>query len=144
MMQLGMAGKGLILSFEQLKLAAYLDQRGVWTCGWGHTGPDVGPDTTCTADEANAWFAADVHGAELAVLRTVDIAMTQNQFDALVSFTYNVGSGAEAHSTLLKLFNQGDVQGAAAEFPKWNHVNGVVDAGLTRRRLAEQALFLAA
>lgn len=140
-MQLGVAGKALIQSFEQCKLYAYQDQRGVWTIGWGHT-LGVVPYLTCTQDQADAWFIQDTHAAVNGVLRSLDVAVNQNQFDALVSFTFNVGVGSEAHSTLVRLLNNGDMAGAAAQFLVWDHVNGVVDPGLERRRAAEQALFL--
>jgi lysozyme len=111
------------------------------TIGWGHTaGVQLGD--TCTQAQADAWFQTDALWAGQAILRTVDVALTQNQFDALVSFTFNVGVGAEAASTLLKVLNAGNYQAAADQFLRWDHVNGVVDPGLTRRRQAEQALFL--
>lgn len=141
MMQLGAAGKALIQSFETLKLAAYQDQRGVWTIGWGHT-TGVVPYQTCTVADADYWFIRDTDWACNALLQSIDVPMTQNQFDALVSFTFNVGVGSEAHSTLARLFNNGDTAGAAAQFLVWNHINGVVDFGLTRRRKAERELFL--
>jgi lysozyme len=140
-MQLGAAGKKLIQSFETLRLAAYQDQRGVWSIGWGRTLGVVEYQTT-TPEEADEWFAQDTQTAVNAVSRTVDVALNQNQFDALVSFTYNVGQGSEAHSTLVGLLNNGDTAGAAAQFLVWNKVNGQVNPGLTRRRAAEQALFL--
>lgn len=139
-MQLGAAGKALIQSFESLKLQAYQDQRGIWSIGWGHT-PAVEYQET-TPEEADEWFAQDTQAACNGVMRTVDVPMSQNQFDALVSFTYNVGVGSEAHSTLVGLLNQGKYDLAAAQFSFWNHVNGQVDLGLTRRRAAEQTLFL--
>lgn len=134
-------GEQLIESFEQLRLAAYLDDKGVPTIGWGHTGPDVAMGMTCTAEQADAWKMHDLQTAINGVNHSIT-ECTQNQFDALVSFTYNVGVGAEAHSTMVRLMNAGDVADAAAEFPKWDHINGVENAGLKRRRLAEQTLFL--
>lgn len=141
-MILGPKGKALIQSFESLALVSYQDQRGIWTIGWGHTGPNVGPGQVCTPEQADVWFVADTNTAVHGVWNTVDVALTQNQFDALVSFTYNVGVGSEAHSTLIKLLNAGHTQQAADQFLVWNHVDGVANAGLTRRREAEQALFL--
>lgn len=141
-MILGPKGKALIQSFESLALVSYQDQRGIWTIAWGHTGPNVGPGQVCTPDQASVWFDEDTQTAVHGVWRTIDIALTQNQFDALVSFTYNVGIGSEAHSTLVKLINAGQIQQAADQFLVWDHVNGVENAGLTRRRAAEQALFL--
>jgi lysozyme len=140
-MILGAAGKALIQSSEQCKLEAYQDQRGIWTIGWGHTGPEVIEYLTCTQAEADAWFVQDTQAAVNAVMRTVDVPLTQNQFDALVSFTFNVGQGSEAHSTLVSVLNRGQYAQAAAQFAFWNHVNGQVNAGLTCRRAAEQALF---
>jgi lysozyme len=139
---LGALGTALIQSFEQLRLVGYLDQRGVPTNGWGHTGPDVQVGQPCTKEQADAWFAADTQNAVRGVDNSLTVFCTQNQFDALVSFTFNVGVGAEAHSTLIKLMNAGDIQGAAAQFLVWDHINGVPNAGLLRRRQAEQALFL--
>ena len=142
-MQLGDKGTELIQRFEKLEYTSYPDQGGVWTIGWGHTGPDVTAGLTCTGDQADAWFRQDTAKAVRAVLSSVDVAICQNQFDALVAFTYNVGVGAEAHSTLVKYVNANRFDLAALEFLKWNHVNGQVSNGLTRRRQAEHDLFLA-
>jgi lysozyme len=139
---LGSAGENLIKSFETLKLVAYLDQRGRWTCGWGHTGPDVVEGTTCTPEQAEDWFQQDTQAAVNGVDESIQTNVTQNQFDALVSFTFNVGVSAEGHSTMAKLINARNFAGAAAQFPLWDHVDGVPNAGLLRRRQAEQALFL--
>lgn len=142
MMSLSPKGAALIQSFEQFRDTAYQDQRGVWTCGWGHTGPDVKEGTTCTHALADAWFFNDTHGAGNAVLRAIDIPMSQNQFDALVSLAYNIGSHAFETSTLAKALNAGNYMAAGDQLLVWNHTNGVVNAGLTRRREAERALFL--
>jgi lysozyme len=135
-------GEALIKSFELLELIAYQDQKGVWTIGWGHTGPEVVEDLKCTPDQAEEWFLADSAHAVKCVDESLQTNVSQNQFDAVVSFAFNVGVGAEQHSTMLKLLNARDFAGAAAEFPKWDHVDGVENAGLKRRRLAEQTLFL--
>lgn len=140
-MILGAAGKALIQSFETCDLTAYPDQRGVWTIGWGHTA-GVSPSDTCTQDQADAWFVQDTQTAVNAVSRSVDVALSQNQFDALVSLCFNIGSHAFATSTLVALLNQGSIAGAVQQFLVWNHVNGQPNAGLTRRRTAEQSLFL--
>ena len=140
-MNLGMRGEALIKSFEEYRGAAYQDQRGIWTCGWGHTGPEVGATTTCTLDQAQQWFAHDTVTACLTVSRSIDVAMTQNQFDALVSLCFNIGSGNFHGSTLVKTMNSGDTAGASAQFLVWDHVNGIPNAGLLRRRQAEQMLF---
>jgi lysozyme len=142
MMTLGPKGEALIKSFEKLCLAAYQDQKGIWTCGWGHTGADVGPTTICTPDQAETWFLEDTDWACKAVIRTVDVGLNQNQFDALVSFVFNVGAYSEAHSTLVSLLNRAQYALAADQFQFWNHTDGVVSDGLTRRRAAERDLFL--
>lgn len=142
MLSLGASGESLIKSFETCRLEAYLDERGVPTIGWGHTGPDVQLGQTCTQDQADQWFFADTLWAGKAVIVSVDVALNQNQFDALVSFTFNVGVGSEAHSTLVRVLNAGNYMMAADQFLVWNHINGVVSDGLTRRRKAERALFL--
>ena len=139
-MKLSLNGVNLIHEFESLKLEAYLDGGGVWTIGWGHTGPDVYEGLTCTKEIADAWFIEDVSEAEVVVSHNVSYPINQNMFDALVSFEYNTGGLTK--STLLKKINEGDLVGAAREFPRWNKDNGKEIRGLTRRRLREQALFM--
>jgi lysozyme len=142
MMQLGAAGLALIQSFESCRLVSYQDQRGIWTIGYGHTGEDIGPEQACTQEQADQWLQDDTQSTVTVLLRDLDLPVAQNQFDALVSFLFNVGVTAGGHSTLLKLINQGQTVLAAQQFLLWNHVDGVVDPGLTRRRQAEQTLFL--
>lgn len=147
--RIGLKGLFIIKSFESCRLVAYDDGGGVWTIGWGHT-RGVKRGDTCTQAQADAWLLEDVTEAELAVHRLVKVPITQNQFDALVSFAYNCGADEDADtiaeglgdSTLLRKLNGADYVGAAAEFPKWNKDNGVVLQGLVRRRAAEQNLFL--
>ena len=134
------AGFSLTEQFEGLSLEAYKDVAGVWTNGYGNT-HGVVPGTTITLQEAQDQLASNIEGAEYVVNRVVTVPLTQNQFDALVDFVFNLGSGNFQSSTLLRLLNGGNYAGASNEFPKWNHSGGVVVAGLTRRRLAEQALF---
>jgi lysozyme len=140
-MHLGAPGTALIQSFESLALTAYPDGGGVPTIGWGHTA-GVSLGDTCTPAQADAWFVTDTGAACKVVNSNVDVAMTQNQFDALVSFTFNVGGGNFHGSTLLRKFNQGDADGAADEFLRWVYVAGQESDGLMRRREAERALFL--
>ena len=139
---LGQAGEALIKSFEKLRLTGYADEGGVPTAGWGHTGADVTVGVTYTGGQAQVWFEQDIQHAEAVVDGTAPLSLSQNQFDALVSFAYNVGAGAYVHSTLLNLLKAGDSAGAAAQFLVWDHVDGQVSDGLLRRRQAEQALFL--
>lgn len=141
-MKLGDRGRALIQNYEKCRLVAYPDQKGVPTIGWGHTGPEVHLGLTCTQAQADAWFEQDVLFAVMQVIRSLDVAVNQNQFDALVAFTFNVGVTAEGHSTLIKLVNSGHAVAASNEFPKWNHVDGKVSNGLTARRDAERVLFL--
>jgi lysozyme len=133
-------GFKLTEQFEGLSLKAYQDVAGVWTNGYGNT-HGVVPGSTITLQEATDQLASNIEGAEYVVNHVVIVPLTQNQFDALVDFVFNLGSGNFQSSTLLRKLNAGDYAGASAEFPKWNHSGGQVVAGLTRRRLAEQALF---
>lgn len=142
------AGAELIQSFEKCKLEAYPDPvtRGdPWTIGWGHTGDDVHEGKTITQAEADELFQADLRRFEDAVSRLVKVPLTDNQFGALVSFTFNLGAGALQSSFLLRCLNVKNYAGAATQFEKWNHghVNGVLREipGLTARRKAERALF---
>lgn len=134
-------GEALVKSFEKLLLVAYLDSGGIPTIGWGHTGVDVALGGSCTREQAEEWFHEDTASVVRHLNADIVTNVNQNQFDALCSFAYNVGIGAEEHSTLLKLINQRRFADASAEFPKWDHVKGTESSGLLRRRLAEQALF---
>ncbi|WP_043632630.1 lysozyme [Chromobacterium haemolyticum] len=135
-------GIKLIQGFEGLRLKAYQDSVGIWTIGYGHTGPDVTPGMVITQAQADALLARDLNRFESGVTRLVQVPLNQNQFDALVCFSFNLGLGALQGSTLLRLLNAGDYAGAAAQFPRWNKAGGKELPGLTRRRAAEQALFL--
>jgi lysozyme len=137
-------GRALIQQFEKLRLASYPDERGVWTIGWGHTGRNVLPGQTCSREQADIWFTEDTETAVKAVNRTVTAPVTQNKFDALVSFTFNAGQGAEQHSTLLGYVNAENYTAAAEEFGRWVHSGGHISNGLVERRKAEKALFLQA
>ena len=134
-------GIDLIKSFEGCRLTAYQDSVGVWTIGYGHTA-GVYQGMTITEKEAEDFLRSDLGTSESAVNRLVTYSMNQNQFDALVSFTFNVGSGNFGSSTLLKKLNQGDITGAANEFDKWIQAGGQVLEGLVKRRAAEKELFL--
>lgn len=137
----GPRGLALIKSFEGLRLQAYTCPAGVLTIGYGSTGPHVRPGMRITEQQADALLLSDLSRFEAAVTGAVRVPLTQAQFDALVSFTFNVGVAALRSSTLLRKLNAGDYAGAAAEFARWNKAGGKVLAGLTRRRAAERALF---
>lgn len=117
-----------------------------WTIGWGSTtdedGKPIAPNTVWSRQRADARFSQHLGQFEESVLNLLDGSpVTQSQFDALVSFSYNIGATNLAKSTLLKKHKSGDYVGARAEFAKWNKANGRVMAGLTRRRAAEAALY---
>ncbi len=165
MRQVNQAGINLIKSFEGIEdgdpstvnLDPYLCPAGVWTIGWGHAiihnrqmlrgignkelAYSVYPGGI-TMDEAELLLKADVYDFSMKVDRLVKLHITDNQFAALVSFAYNVGTGNLQMSTLLRKSNNGDILGAANEFPKWRKSNGKILVGLVRRRDAERALFL--
>lgn len=141
-MNLSEDGKQFIKAREQLRLEAYQDEIGVWTIAWGHIS-GVKAGDVCTIEQAEAWFAQDVAPREACVNDLVKVPLTQGQFDALCSFTFNLGCTALRNSTLLKLLNAGDAAGAAEQFGRWNHAGGEVSAGLTRRREQEKETFLA-
>lgn len=129
-------------SFEGLRLTAYLDCAGIWTIGYGHTGPDVTADKSITELEAECLLRADLATAVTCVNRVVNVPIAQHQFDALVDFCFNAGRGNLLSSTLLRLINLGDFTRAVAQFTLWVHADGKVVAGLVRRRKAEAALFV--
>jgi lysozyme len=108
----------------------------------GHTGPDVRKGQTITREQSQALLSADLARFEGA-MNKLGGKMTQSQFDALVSFAFNLGIGALAKSTLLKKHLAGDYAGAAKEFARWNKAGGKVLAGLVKRRAAEAALYQA-
>ena len=138
-------GLHLTEQFEGCKLNAYPDPGtggAPWTIGYGHTGPDVHPGLTITQEQAEELLMQDTQKAATAVNAKVTGDITQEEFDALVDFVFNVGAGNFAASTLLKKVNAGDIHGAAAEFEKWDMAAGKHLAGLLRRRHAEAEEFL--
>jgi len=138
----GPAGLALTKSFEGCRLEAYLDSAGVPTIGWGHTPTTLG--TVWTQEQADAQLVIDTQWANSVVNKNVTSEINQNQHDAMVDFTYNVGSGNFTGSTLLRLVNQGNFQLASEQFGEWVHAGGQVIPGLVRRRQAEANLFLEA
>ena len=145
-MRISESGIALLKRFEGLELEAYQDIAGIWTIGYGHTGPDVQPGMRITEREAEALLRRDLKSRENAVERLVNVPLNQNEFDALVSFVYNVGAEAFRRSTALRRLNRGARLAAAEALTWWNKatVNGVLREvlGLTRRRAAEKALFV--
>ncbi|MDC4348885.1 lysozyme [Acinetobacter baumannii] len=139
-------GLNLIKGFEGKRLTSYDDGVGVWTIGYGTikypNGVRVKKGDTCTERQAETYLKNDLNRFEVAINKLVKVPLSQNQFDALASFTYNLGETSLANSTLLKKLNKGDYQGAADQFLVWNKAGGKVMKGLVRRREAERALFL--
>jgi len=139
------SAKGLALtrSFEGLRLNAYQDSGGIWTIGFGHTGPEVHAGMSLTEPEAESLLRADLAESVACINRAVTRDLTQNQFDALVDFCFNAGRGSFERSTLLRKVNAGDFTGAAEQFALWVHAGGKAVDGLIRRRAAEAAMFRA-
>ncbi|KEY87840.1 lysozyme [Pseudomonas capeferrum] len=142
-MRISQRGLSLIKSFEGLRLQAYQDSVGVWTIGYGAT-RGVKAGMKISKEQAERMLLNDVQRFEPEVERLITSPLNQNQWDALISFTYNLGGANLESSTLRRLLNAGDYAGAAEQFPRWNKAGGKVLPGLVRRRAAERELFLAA
>ena len=145
-MKTSQSGISLIKGFEGKRLNAYYDGVGVWTIGFGTikypNGVRVKKGDTCTEAQAESYLKNDLVKFENAINRLVKVPLNQNQFDAISSFTYNLGETNLSSSTLLKKLNAKDYAGTADQFPRWNKAGGKVMNGLTRRREAERNLFL--
>ena len=137
-------GLELIRRHEGLRLKAYRCPAGVWTIGYGHT-KGVKRGMVIARVHADRFLREDVQDAEEAVNRLVEVPMTQGQFDALVSFVFNLGIGAFSRSTLRKVLNKGDYCAAAEQFGRWVYAlqggQRVKLPGLVARREDERALF---
>lgn len=142
-MKISPAGVNLIKNFEGLRLTSYQCEAGVWTVGYGTTGAKIGPGLTITKQQAEEFLLQTLQYFENSVSELIKLRISQSEFDALVSFTYNVGVNAFKQSTLLKLLND-DVDRfiVASELLKWTKVNGNVNEGLANRRRREKELFL--
>jgi lysozyme len=139
-MNISERGLSLIQQSESLRLTAYSDSKGVPTLGWGHTS-GVRLGMTCTREQADMWLESDVSWAVATVNRLATVLLNQNQFDALVDFVFNVGSGQLGGSTLLRKLNSGDFEGAAQQFKVWKYAGGIAVPGLVNRRSAEEKMF---
>lgn len=153
----------MLKGHEQCRLTAYRDQKGVWTIGWGHTGPDARPGHTITQDRADALLVADLETAERAVRRLCPVDLTGNQYGALVSFAYNAGQGALQNSTLRRRVLAHRMTDVArplrvpiivrdhkgrdnyirfsGELMRWVNTGGMLSRGLLHRRSHEAALW---
>jgi lysozyme len=142
-MRISRAGLRVTMDAENCSLIAFKPTPSdPWTIGFGHTGSDVHEGMTCTIEQAMDWLLDDMSSAEKTVKSAVVIPLTQEEYDALCDFVYNVGAGHFLGSTLRALLNAGNVQGAADEFMKWDMAGGHVLQGLINRRSAEMAEFL--
>lgn len=148
------AGLNIIKKYEGQRLESYQDSVGIWTIGFGHTGPDIEEGDTCSEAQANAWLLIDISNAEKIIKNSVTVNINENQRAALVSFCYNVGPGREGvkdglvhlksggQSHLLIYTNQEEFDKAADQFLNWAKAGGVVLPGLMKRRVEERALFM--
>jgi lysozyme len=134
-------GFALTRSFEGLRLNSYQDCGGIWTIGYGHTGPEVHEGQRISELEAEALLRADLSTAIACVHRAVRVKIDQNQFDALVDFCFNTGRGNFLKSSLLRYVNLGEFASAVIQLGLWVHAGGEIVPGLVRRRAAEAALF---
>lgn len=148
-METSNSGINLIKSFESLCLKAYPDPKTggkPYTIGWGTTvypsGMPVKATDVCTAAQAESYLKHDLARFEADVMKAVRVPLSQCQFDALVSFFYNLGYSKIKYSTMLKMLNAGNYSGAADQLLRWVSPGSAVEKGLRRRREAERKLFL--
>ena len=134
-------GLSLIKKWEGLELEAYRDTGKVWTIGYGHT-HEVRAGQKITPEQAEQFLREDLQQAESAVNRLVKKPLRQQEYDALVSFVFNIGEGQFKSSTMLKMLNKGDMLHAASQFMRWTFDNRKFIQGLEYRRRDEMNLFL--
>lgn len=140
-MKTSVEGLALIKKFEGLELEAYKCAAGVWTIGYGHT-KDVQEGDVWSESHADHMLEVELEEFEGYINDNVTVALSQNQFDALVSWVYNLGPANLKASTMLKVLNSGDYEGVPAQIKRWNKAGGKVLKGLIRRREAEALLFI--
>jgi len=140
-MKISSEGLDLIKKFEGLELTAYKCAAGVWTIGYGHT-KDVQEGDEWSEAHANHMLEVELEEFEGYINDNVTVALSQHQFDALVSWVYNLGPANLKASTMLKVLNSGDYEGVPAQIQRWNKAGGKVLEGLIRRRKAESLLFM--
>jgi lysozyme len=139
-MNISAEGLGLIKKFEGCVLDAYKCPAGVWTIGYGHT-KDVQPGDSWSQSHAEHMLEVELEEYESYIKDLVKVNLSQNQFDALVSWVYNLGPANLKASTLLKVLNAGEYDEVPAQIKRWNKAGGQVLDGLIRRREAESLLF---
>ena len=133
-------GIALIKKFEGCELEAYQCSAGVWTIGYGHT-KDVVEGMEITQEQAEQMLVDELHEYESYINKYVTVALSQNQFDALVSWVYNLGPANLKSSTMLKVLNDGKYEDVPYQMKRWNKAGGKVLDGLVRRREAEALLY---
>lgn len=136
------AGLDLIKTFEGFSDTVYLDAVGIPTIGYGHVVKDGEKFGRISKSEGELLLRSDLREASRGVINLVAVPLSDNQYAALVSFVFNLGSGRLKASTLRAKLNRGDYQGAADEFPKWCYAGGKKLRGLLRRREAERKLWM--
>ena len=139
-MEISQVGIELIKQFEGCRLKAYKDAVGVWTIGYGHT-VDVKEGIEISQHQAEVILEVDLCEYEGYINKYVQVPLTQNQFDALVSWVYNLGVGNLRSSTMLRVLNEGKYSEVSYQIKRWNKAGGKVLRGLIRRREAEADLF---
>ena len=139
-MNIGQRGIEIIKHFEGCELEAYKCPAGVWTIGYGHI-KGVSQGMSITQEQAEQMLLDELKEYENYINELVVVDLSQNQFDALVSWVYNLGPANLKSSTLLKVLNSGDYAGVPEQIERWNKAGGKVLEGLIRRRLAESSLF---
>jgi lysozyme len=139
-MRISQEGVNLIKHFEGCRLEAYKCPAGVWTIGYGHTA-NVKEGDSVDQEAAEAFLIEDLESFEQDVTRLVEVPLTQQQFDALVSWTFNLGAGNLAESTLLRKLNNYQYAEVPEQMMRWVRAGGQVLDGLVKRRAAEAALF---
>lgn len=139
-MKISQEGIALIKKFEGCELKSYKCAAGVWTIGYGHT-TLVEKNQEITQEEADIILLADLEVYEDAVNKASTVPLEQHQFDALVSWTFNLGGANLNASTMLKVLNKGEYEEVPAQIKRWNKAGGKVLQGLIRRREAEALLF---
>jgi len=140
-MKISVEGLALIKKFEGLELEAYKCAAGVWTIGYGHT-KGVQEGDVWSEAQADEMLEIELEEFEGYINDNVTVSLSQNQFDALVSWVYNLGPANLKASTMLKVLNSGDYEGVPAQIKRWNKAGGKVLEGLIRRREAEALLFI--
>ena len=139
-MKISKEGLALIKKFEGCELEAYKCAAGVWTIGYGST-KSVKEGDTINQEEADNLLLHEMEEYEGYINNMVTVDLKQNEFDALVSWVFNLGPANLKASTLLKVLNAKDYEGVPAQIKRWNKAGGKVLQGLIRRREAESLLF---